>query len=477
MGRFNTSAATATDPTATVNLAGGVAYAETPELELASVVLTSLVQDKFYEKVPEQLARIRALIAKVDPYFVAQLAVFARKTYGLRSISHVLAGELGARVSGSLWGTAFYREVIRRPDDITEILAYWKGLGNRRPTKAMQKGLGAAFSNWGPYQIAKYRGDDRGVKLVDAVNILHPKPRTERTGAALKGLVDGVLRSESTWEAKLSAAGKDPTAKSNAWLSLLMNEDLGYMALLKNLRSIVKDAPLAIPLACVKLTKEEAIRGSLVLPFRFITAYRELQAYPNASPIIAALSDACEIALSNVPQIPGRTVICLDDSGSMKGKPFDLAAPFAVALVKRLGADLLMFNTTARWKTLNPRDSIFACVEQLNSAFVGAGTDFSAPFVPLNGALYYDRIIYLSDEQGWQSDPRNVLASYRKTHNAEVKIHSFDLQGYGTLQFPQKDVYAYAGFSDRVFDIMGLVEEDRDALVNRIKDVHFDVLA
>lgn len=58
---------------------------------------------------------------------------------------------------------------------------------------------------------------------------------------------------------------------------------------------------------------QEAIRKSLVLPFQIQTAYEQVR----NSLIKAALSQAMELSLANVPVFPGKTVIFLDQSGSM----------------------------------------------------------------------------------------------------------------------------------------------------------------
>jgi len=52
-----------------------------------------------------------------------------------------------------------------------------------------------------------------------------------------------------------------------------------------------------------------------------------------------------------------------------------------------------------------------------------------------------------------------------------IAVFCWDLQGYGTMEFPEQQVYSLAGFSEKVFDVMGMLEEDRQALVHRIEAV------
>ena len=89
--RFNTSKK---DVSATVNYEGAKAYTLTPELELYSAVVTASLHDQFYEGSADRLVRIRELIKKNDPQFVARLAVYTREKMYLRSIPLVLAVEL-----------------------------------------------------------------------------------------------------------------------------------------------------------------------------------------------------------------------------------------------------------------------------------------------------------------------------------------------------------------------------------------------
>ncbi len=85
----------------------------------------------------------------------------------------------------------------------------------------------------------------------------------------------------------------------------------------------------------------------------------------------------------------------------------------------------------------------------------------------------YDRIVILSDMQGWIGGgaPTKAFARYKQRFGANPYLYSFDLQGYGSLQFPEDKVFALAGFSDKVFDLMRVLETDRGAVVKAIEGV------
>ena len=99
------------------------------------------------------------------------------------------------------------------------------------------------------------------------------------------------------------------------------------------------------------------------------------------------------------------------------------------------------------------------------------GTNFNAIFERANRA--YDRIVILSDMQGWVGGgaPVKPFADYQQRYNIAARVFSFDLKGLGTLQFPQERVFCLAGWSDRVFEIMQKLDRDPEALVREVEAV------
>lgn len=465
MSRFNI-----VNGTATTNLAGGKAFSMTNELELASLLLTSFFDEKFYTNTNDTVKRLEALISSSNKYFAAQAIIYARTVFGMRTISHVATSILAKHISGEPWAANFFRLVVRRPDDMTEIVAYHKSRGQKL-SNAMKKGFAKAFGGFDRYQLAKYRAEDKSVKLVDIVNLCHPV-ETEFNGGAISELVNGTLRSEDTWESMLSKVGRDVVAKREVWHSLLDSHKLGYFALLRNLRNITQlnDYVLSSK-AYATLTNEHLIDKSLVLPFRFDAAYEEMRKIGN-NEALAHISRACEISCNNVPKLSGKTLVALDVSGSMNGRPSQIASLFAAVLAKSNNADVITFDNYARYATFNPFDSVMTIKQSFD--FTGGGTNFNSVFNTANKA--YDRIILLSDMQSWVNnswcgDVRQGIKYYRKTYNPACKFYSFDLAGYGSLLTPEANTYCLAGFSDKIFDIMANLESDKDALVNEIKKI------
>lgn len=479
MSRFNDSV---TNNNKTTNLTGGSAYKMSPELELVSAMLTTFLEDKFYESGKKRENRIVECIGKVKPKFAAQATLFARNEYGMRSVSHVAAAELAARVKGEDWAQRFYDRVVHRPDDITEILAYYKQTTKKRESHAMRKGFAKALTRFDDYQLAKYRGEGKAFKLVDAVNLTHPVPTD-----SIAKLVKDELRNKDTFEARLSEAGTAKNkefAKELAWSELLEEGRLPYFALLRNLRNIIEQAPDMVDEACKQLQDANKIRKSLVLPFRFFTAADEIMKLngKEAKMVLMALNNAMDISTENVPKFDGDTLVAVDTSGSMMGgywgrptkdAPIEKAALFAAMLIKSNMADLMYWDTTAATISLNPADSVLTLaktIEQDGRRRQG-GTDITSIF--MEAKRKYNRIIILTDEQSWAHNLRGpqALTIYRQRMNANPMVYNWDLQGHGSLQFPETQVATLAGWSDKVFDIMKLVETDKRALVHKIEQI------
>lgn len=491
----------------TVNKAGGAAFTLTPEFSLAFALVSSFLEPEFYETRSDTVRRIQDLVSQVDPLFAAKAAIFSRREFGMRSTSHLVAAEIAKKVKGASWTKHFFDQVVYRVDDASEILAAYMALHSKPIPNSLKKGLSLALSKFNRYQLAKYKGSGKGVKLVDLFNLTHPKP-SEANAAAFKDLIEGNLPSEDTWESMLSEACRgckteeEKASKKRAvWTKLLDEGKLGYFALLRNARNILEVCDdTTIAKAATQLVDRKAIKSSLVLPFRFMTAKTELESMTpsgnckasNIRVMSKAINDALEISMDNVPTFPGSTLVAIDVSGSMgsahAGKsPAAIASLFGSVIAKANNADVMLFDTAARYMPVNLSDSVGTITSNLRGAFTGGGTNFRLIFEHATQA--YDRILILSDMQAWvttsygawlsayeqrhssSNTPQEVYGEYCAKFKANPKVYSFDLKGYGTLQFPQDSVFCLAGFSEKVLDIMRVLEEDPNAFVNRINEV------
>ena len=470
----------------TVNDAGGEAYNLSLRSEIVSTILNSMLKGGFHKDASGELTRIQELVEKADKAgdleFLAKAALFARHVHGLRTVTHVIAGELGDRARGEAWKRHFYRNIVYRPDDLLEILGYWnlRHDGFRHPNP-MIRGFAERLAGMNAYGLAKYKGDGKSVSMIDAINICHPRvPK----GHPIHKLMKGKLEAAETWEKELSEAGNAgeegsdrseavAEAKSDAWTKLLSEGKLNYLACLRNLRNIVEQAPEALDMALALLVDPAEAAKSKVFPFQFRTAYEELK---GKAKVRAAIVKAAELTLVNVPKFDGRTLVVVDDSGSMTSGGDNacskIAALFASVLLKaNPEADYIQFNSQARYVEVDTVGlGLFALAESIERQCQNGGTNFTSIFQTAHAG--YDRIIILSDMQGWmEGGTQSAFAAYAKKSKKVPYLYSFNLSAQGTSQFPEKQICLLSGFSERIFETMGRVEQDPKALVHEVEKV------
>ena len=246
---------------------------------------------------------------------------------------------------------------------------------NGKIPNSIKKGFAKAFDKFDGYALAKYRGEGKAYKLIDVVNLCHPKGN-ERNTDAIAALVKGDLKSFDTWETELTRAGQVATSeeekaefKKDVWVKLVKEKKIRYFALLRNLRNIIEQAPEVLPEALTLLADESLIKKSLVLPFRFTTAYEEIGKLNEGKivrDVLMALNRAVDISVSNVPKFDGETLVVLDVSGSMVGKPSQIGALFSAILIKSNNADFMTFSDSAAYRNVNPMDTTITIADAVN---------------------------------------------------------------------------------------------------------------
>lgn len=438
MSKFNE-----TKTNKTTNLAGGKAFNHSSEMELVSAVLTTFLDNKFYEGGDERARRIKGLMQKVNHEFIAKLAIVARREFNLRSVSHLLVAELSRIHRGDSLVSQTLRATTVRPDDLTEIVAY---LGKSFP-KQIKKGIRRALLKFSPYQLAKYKQGGKKVKLVDLFNIAHPNAKFASLdqAEAWSRLMRGTLKNTETWEARLSS-GED---KAKVWRDLIFGEKIGYMALLRNLRNIDKQADEETKKkACEIISNREQVKRSKQLPFRFYNAYENVE---NRD-MLKAISIALDHSVDNVPKFDGKTLVAVDGSGSMSGDPIKKASILAAALMKGNDADLIIYDTeVVRGKFSGLEPTMTLALEIQRKANAG-GTDTGLVFQYAEGKGY-DRIIILSDNESWGGWDSVDQAYKAFRFNQDPFVYAIDIEGYGT-----KDINGNAkhicGFSEKIFDFI-----------------------
>lgn len=453
----------------TTNIAGGQAFSMDKRMELVHAVLTTFLEDKFYESGDERMKRIQVLVAQNKPEFVANLAIVARLEFNLRSVSHALIGELAKIHKGdSLVKDTMVKACIR-PDDLMEIASY---VGVPLP-KQVKRGVRNALLKFNRYQLAKYKGEGKGLSMVDLFNLCHPKVQhaNREQKKAWKDLMTGKLKSFDTWETEISAS--KPAERKAKWEALIREDKLGYMALLRNLNNLIKNDVSAITIrrAVKKLTDDEEIKKSKQLPFRFMTAYENVEGNREFTD---AISEAMDIAVLNTPHLPGRTLIAIDSSGSMSGDPMKKAAIFGATLAQaNKNSEVILYDTRVKVLTVSGRTPVIDIAKKIENEAMGGGTATSLVFqYAIQNKKIFDRIIIVSDNESWSDGYGGVQANYNEYKKmANPFVYAIDIQGYGTKDVSGGKVFHLTGWSGRLLDFIGKVEEG-DSIIKYIEQYH-----
>lgn len=358
MSKFNEKKVSSSIPTE-VNFMGESAYMMSEKEQLTSMVMTTFLADKYYISENEVISQISELALKCGWEFTAKLALYARNRGNMRSVSHLLASMVCGTPAS--WLRSFYKNIVVRPDDISEILCCYAARNGidianesfHRIPNSMKRGFGDVLSNLAPYQIDKYKMNGRKLSLIDIVNIIHPRP-TQKNAEAYRRLMHGESL-DGTYDAKIlekemSAAGQgenltDEEIKGNKHdaIKAVLEKGMPIMNLLRNIRNIILYAPDMIDEAFSQLTNETKIVNGRILPFRFTSAYDVVaNMYSNETrdsarddarivfegddnfnivknKVLNALETAMDIASKNVPELDGNCAILIDHSGSVRG--------------------------------------------------------------------------------------------------------------------------------------------------------------
>lgn len=461
--------------TKTRNLAGGQAFRMSNAMELVHAVLATFLEDKFYESGDARISRIAQLVEKNEPMFVSNLATVARQEFHLRSVVTVLIAELAKTHRGDSLVCETIVRTVQRVDDLIELVAYFKRDKKALP-KQVKRGIRNALYKFNRYQLAKYRAEGRDVTLVDVFNLVHPKPQHASTEQkrAWKDLMEGRLVSFDTWETEISNA-KDDKARTRAWEKLIAFEQLGYMALIRNLNNLVKYqvSTETLKLAAQRIANPEQVKRSKQLPFRFYTAYQNVK---GSRLLSDAISEAMDHAVANTPVLEGKTLVAVDCSGSMDGDPIQKAAIFGATLVRaNKDADLILYDDKIKEISLSSRMPVVNLAEDIMQQATGGGTDTSLVFSYIvNKRKYYDRVIIISDNESWKGcgnrlHVQEAYKEYKKMSGQDPFVYAIDIAGYGTSDVAGGRVIHLVGWSNRLLDFIGQAERG-ETLVDYISE-------
>ena len=506
--------------TNTINEAGGTAYKLSDKAALAQYAMTGCFNGTYYVSDKDQLKVTLELASKVDPKFVAKLAVYAREKGLMKDMPAVLAAVVAGQ-DPDLLGQIFNR-VIDNPKMLRNFVQIVrsgatgrKSLGTR-PKKLIQKYLESLSDE----QLFKADvGNDPS--LQDIIKLVHPKPTNKQRSALYGYLLDkeynkkDLCQLAKSFESfKKDLKGEIPDVPFQMLTALPLTdahwkqiaENATWNQIRMNLNTFARHGVLAdkkmVDALATKLADSEQVKRSKTFPYQLFTAYMNVDSTVPVK-LTNALQDAADSALDNIPEFDGKVYVMVDTSGSMgspvtgnrgsvttKMRCVDVAALFAAAILrKNPDTEIVPFDTSVHvGHKFNPRDSIMTNAKTLAS-FGGGGTNCSAALEYVNKkAGKGDLVIYVSDNESWVDSGRStsIWGGNRgtatmnewnkfKTRNPNEKLVCIDIQPNASTQAHDRDdILNVGGFSDQVFDVIARFVElgnNKDLWIKTIESV------
>lgn len=447
---------------------GGLVYDKKLENEWINILFSSFLEPGYYIGQKDRQNRFIELTKlMMDKYgigFVAKAARYSRNVLGIRSISHLTAAMVNdQQFEGK---RDFYKSYFHRPDDVAEVFSAVDMLDKKR-SHGLVRGACDYLSGLNDYQMGKYKLSGKEFSMFDLINITHANSNT------VDRYKNGTLPVPETWETVISSADD----KAAAWQELVRDNKLGYMALIRNLRNIIQTNPskqfievYLIP----AIENETAIRKSLIYPYQIYNAYKMLHNVIDFRMDIA-LSNAFNIAIGNMPNLDGNSLVVLDVSGSMDSKMSkmsnvtikEVGSVYAACIaISNPTSDIIIFGTNAKKVDNNIREP-FKLIDMLNRNHhdIGCGTDMIPVFDIIDKS--YDRMFLISDMQVmddfWSGEHvNNMFNKFRKEYGP-CHMYSFDLGGYGTqvLKTGSNDISYITALNDNVFKFIQMQESGK----------------
>lgn len=481
--------------TDSVNREGAPAYAFGPEAKLAQLAATGTLADNFYGAAETQLAEVLDAAKAVDPYFVAQAAIYARRWGAMKDMPALLAAYL--TVADPDLAVPVFGRVIDNGRMLRNFVAMMRSgqvgrtsLGSR-PKRLVQRWLEQASI---PQLMAAATGKDPS--LADIVKMVHPKP-ADAARKAFYGWLIGRPYDVAALPAEIAAFEAWKADRSLPlppvpfeWLTTFpltaenwaeLSARIGWQALRMNLNTLARNGAFGVAgvaeAVAARLSDGQALEKVRPMSYQLMVALGQV-AEGVPLKVQAALEDALEFSLQNVPTVSGRVVVAPDVSGSMsspvtgyrKGasssvRCIDVAALVAAAMLRANGqARVLPFAESVVSLKLDPRARVAVNAAKL-AAVGGGGTNVSAPLAMLNAVwAKVDLVVIVSDNESWVDATRGgrpgagATATMRewdrlKRRNPDAKLVCVDIQPYGTTQATGRaDILNVGGFSDAVFD-------------------------
>ncbi|MBP3836537.1 MAG: TROVE domain-containing protein, partial [Pyramidobacter sp.] len=351
------------------------------------MLLTNSMSDTFYtsgRELCKEALEIHRFAADEDPVFMAKALAFARNE-GFMRLQPIVGLAVLSLCSPTQFSQAF-PHVVRIVPDLVEFSLALESLERGQGGRAVKRAATQFLNTLDEYAAMKYGGKGRGFALRDLVRVYHPKPKDEKSADLFRYInkklvwddsakarmpqldayeqLKRINHNDTAKAVELISAGRLPdnvvtgivnSSGADVWQALL--PDMPMFSLLRHLVTLVRRGVLSSEFnefVAARLTDAGAIKRAKILPFRFVQAWRQLNALrePDMASgeewwLLKVLEKAVEASVETMPDLPGRTAVMLDISGSMQGRFLDAGSVLALSLLKKTGGRgrFMLFDT------------------------------------------------------------------------------------------------------------------------------------
>jgi hypothetical protein len=306
-------------------------------------------------------------------------------------------------------------------------------IGKRNESLPMQlrESLKRKIQMYDKFKLSKGISKNADVTLADCISLLRPKPKNKEFEAFYKSIQDGsVVVGDGKAQIKTELTKKGQTkTQDNSGLVKAVSTDI-LQNVVKNLVSLygkgVFNDKEAVDSVCKKLRDPKEVKNSRLLPFRFYSAYKEvdtLRTDETTRKLKDALIDALDLAVENAETVEGVTAILVDLSGSMNCnisgnsvlKADEVSAVLAAIAYKSGTADLFGFSTNCKKVDISRKSPVMDIAKAILGSMSQGGTDLNQALSTIevhsnNTKTKYDSLLLLSDNDCYGYDTnKNTL--------------------------------------------------------------------
>ena len=484
-----------------VNYEGFPNYQRDIKEQVISVLTTGSTANLFYVNAKDNIKNMLELFVQCeDTEFLAKATLYAREEGFIRTLPIASLVEISKRDKNIFKKLA--NQICKNPHDWQQFIDISRsGLIRNGLGRALKQEIQKAISAMSTYHAIKYPQ-----AMKDMINISRPREginsivinyikknecgeniqlsrleflkESEEESAIICAIDEGKLPYEVV-------TGASKLMTTNIRKALLYQAP--YFNLIRNLnnfgRNGVFDDEKALSYACAKIISPENIKHSKLLPFRYWSAWKNLDTFKGSKELKEALQFALRNSVENIPILKGKVAIASDVSGSMHSnitsdkseiKCSDIVGVFSACMMDRCEdvPIILPFNRSVvadKVLELQIKRDLF---ERASVFDASGGTSLSAPVEWLmDRNERVDKFIGFTDNEEWiGSRFIDAFLKYRETVAPKCKAYLVTLLPYRHSPVPSGiiDVHLIYGWSEQ---ILKYISSDVTAQIAEVENI------